>query len=112
MLVYRVEHEVNKQGPYVNYVTCMGRHYGDNCPSPRDDGIVHKWDSSTYYGFKSKKDAVSWFGKDYLTRFSHSRCHVYAYRVDASEVSLGCKHLGFNINKANRVRRIYPYEFD
>lgn len=115
MLVYRIEHETNKLGPYCNGLTDQCHYSEKRCPDPWEDGIKTKKNYSivdVIYGFKSKKDLVNWFGKDFIRSFSYNKCHVYAYRVPDDQVCMGSKHLGFNSAKGMRVRRVFMYEFN
>lgn len=111
MVIYRVEHVTNRQGPYSNGACDWERHYSNPlCPAPDEDGI-YKWQfDKTFYGFKSKKDLVNWFGKEYIRQFEEKELYVYMYR--GWDVSLGNKHLGFDMNSATRVRRVHKYELN
>lgn len=108
MLVYRVEHRKNRLGPYNNGACDMDRHYCNDeyCPAPDEDGIDKYSFGDAYYGFKSKKDLVRWFGREYLREFSSRDLHVYTYRVPDHLVSKGNKHLAFERSEAYLVKKV------
>lgn len=107
MVIYRIEHEENGIGPYFNCITDYV-HYGNNCPSPEDDGI--KKIPHSHYGFKSKKDLLKWFGKSYVWSFRSEQHYVYKYRVPDEAVSVGEKHLAFNRSRATKLGKVPMYK--
>ena len=108
MVIYRVEHEKDSRGPYSSGIVDYRHYDNETCPSPEEDGIDCAW--AYHYGFKSKKDLVNWFGKDYLREFRNSNHYVYKYRVAPEDVAVGGKHVGFDIDCATRLGKVPVYK--
>lgn len=103
MVVYRVEHETNKLGPYHNGITSW-EHYGIDCPSPDDDGI-EACGSNLYYGFESKRLAYEWFGAEYIEEFTEKDHYLYLFVVRDEAVFKGEKHLAFDKRQSVRAMK-------
>lgn len=108
MVVYRVEHHRTELGPYTHGVCSFDRHYCNDeyCPAPDEDGIDKWCFHNAHYGFKSKKDLVRWFSREYIRQFAYSGLYVYMFRVPDEDVSKGRRHLAFETGYAVRVRRV------
>lgn len=109
MVVYRVESRTGT-GPYEAFITDY-EHYGDNCPSPWEDGIW-KNGSQAYemvnysYGFTSIKQATEWFGKKWLCKIDQINFSLYKFDVPKSTVREGKKHCAFIRKDCYRKRKV------
>jgi hypothetical protein len=106
-LIYRVEHDEYKHGPYRDhdYALWHGQPNRPEHPDPEDDFDTDAWDDRSYvFAFASLRQLRDWFKPAELRRMRRRDFIVRYYDVPAGEIIVGRSQVAFPGN-----RKSYPH---
>lgn len=109
--IFRIEHEVNKYGPYtaqVDFPCTAIEYFQDKHPGPGQDGIPFTG-YHDFFGFANLKQLFAWFKWTDVFRWRRRGFKVYVYKVDDSYIKFGGHQVAFARSEAKYRGEVSPY---
>jgi hypothetical protein len=117
MLIYRIEHPTNGEGPYQNSVPGMEKHDGDpKHPSPYSDGMQQIWSrviwgndidaTRLHCAFDSIEKLDAWFSREDLRRLGKLGYVLATYEVSPQYVFEGKYQVVVDLVAAEGISRV------
>lgn len=127
MLVYRIEHEKTRRGPYnpgklpddhtapYDRLGVYSRYSGDSTvhPAPDRDGITdNAWTfpEHLYFGFASPEQLADWFSEGFVEEAAEAGFVVSVYYAHLTDVLVGGHQVAFPRDDARLIRQCRTFD--